>query len=72
MEQARETLASERLITPRWQRAALSPLSQPTMLKLGSAAQVADICEGLPLGPVNNAVGAFAAQALYQPEAQQQ
>ncbi len=38
MEQARESLAEEHLITPRWQRLAFKPLSQPKVLQLGSSA----------------------------------
>ena len=38
MEAARETLADEHMITPRWQRAALKPLSQPALLQIGSSA----------------------------------
>jgi glycolate oxidase iron-sulfur subunit len=38
MERTRETLAGERLITPRWQRLALRPLSQPVALNVGSKA----------------------------------
>lgn len=38
MESARETLADEGEITPRWQRLALKPLAQPTLLQLGSSA----------------------------------
>ena len=38
MESARETLADEHLITPRWQRVGLKPLSHPMLLKIGSSA----------------------------------
>ncbi len=38
MEKTRETLAEEHLVTPRWQRAAFKPLSQPALLALGSSA----------------------------------
>jgi glycolate oxidase iron-sulfur subunit len=37
MEQARETLAADRRITPRWQRLALAGLARPRMLRLGSS-----------------------------------
>ena len=38
MERARETLAADHVMTPRWQRVALKPLTQPAVLRLGSAA----------------------------------
>ncbi len=38
MEQTRETLAEHGEITPRWQRLAFAPLSNPTMLQAGSSA----------------------------------
>lgn len=38
MESTRETLADEHLMTPRWQRAGLKPLSQPKLLSIGSSA----------------------------------
>lgn len=36
MEQTRETLAAAHEMTPRWQRLALKPLEQPSLLRLGS------------------------------------
>lgn len=38
MEQARETLADEKLMTPTWQRLAFKPLAQPKLLQIGSSA----------------------------------
>lgn len=38
MEQARETLADEKLMTPTWQRLAFKPLAQPKLLQFGSSA----------------------------------
>lgn len=38
MERTRETLADEGRLTPTWQRVALKPLSNPTLLQAGSAA----------------------------------
>lgn len=38
MEQARETLADEGLMTPTWQRIAFKPLANPQLLQIGSAA----------------------------------
>ncbi len=38
MEQARETLADQRKITPAWQRLAFKPLSNPKLLQLGTRA----------------------------------
>ena len=37
MERTRETLADASLMTPQWQRLALKPLSNPTLLKAGSS-----------------------------------
>lgn len=57
MEQARETLADRRKITPIWQRLAYRPLSNPTLLQLGTralaAAQRANLVPSrLGLGPL--------------------
>lgn len=38
MEQTRETLAQDKLMTPTWQRIALKPLANPRMLRAGSSA----------------------------------
>ncbi|MDJ0767375.1 MAG: heterodisulfide reductase-related iron-sulfur binding cluster [Ilumatobacter sp.] len=38
MEQARETLADRRRMTPRWQRLAFAPLTRPAVLRAGSTA----------------------------------
>lgn len=38
MEQARESLAEDGLLTPRWQRAAMKPLADPTLLAAGTKA----------------------------------
>ncbi len=38
MEQARESLAEQKMLTPLWQRVALKPLGSPTMVRLGSSA----------------------------------
>ena len=38
MEQARETLAEDGLLTPRWQRAAMKPLADPMLLAAGTKA----------------------------------
>lgn len=50
MEQTRETLADAHEMTPRWQRLALKPLEQPSLLRLGSTVLAAANRVGLVPG----------------------